>query len=89
MTLLPIKIVVSALVLAFVSAPSAEAAKTRKHKKGVAAPTVVTASPQYRGTNLFPGGPVMYGNEYLGTDPDPFIRAQLLRDLGAHFGGKD
>jgi hypothetical protein len=89
MTSLPIKIVVSALVLAFVSATAAEAAKSRKHKKGVAAPITMAASPQYRGTNLFPGGPVMYGNEYLGTDPDPFIRAQLLRDLGAYFGGKD
>src|SRR5262245_37331557 len=48
---LPIKIVVSALVLAFVSAASAEAAKSRKSKRGIAAPTVVTASPQYRGTN--------------------------------------
>jgi hypothetical protein len=89
MTSLPIRIVVYALVLAFVSVTSAEAAKSRKYKTRVAAPTAVAAAPQYRGANLFPAGPVMYGNEYLGTDPDPFIRAQLLRDLGAHFGGKD
>jgi hypothetical protein len=45
--------------------------------------------PLQRGANLFPPGPVYYGNQYLGNDPDPRVRLQLLRDLGAHFGGAD
>ncbi len=44
--------------------------------------------PRYRGTNLFPAGPVYNANDYLGDDPDPFIRLQLQRDLGAHYGGE-
>jgi hypothetical protein len=47
----------------------------------------VTVHPLYRGANLFPPGPIYYANEYLGDDPDPFIRLQIWRDLGAHFGG--
>ena len=45
--------------------------------------------PRERGTNLFPPGPVMYGSEYLGDDPDPFIRSQILRDAGVRFGSGD
>jgi hypothetical protein len=76
---------VAALV---VLAASVEAAQPRKQRQPVAAPGVA-AQPLARGTNLFPPGPVMYGNQYLGNDPDPFIRSQILRDLGAHFGGAD
>jgi hypothetical protein len=90
MTSLPVKLMVSAIGLAFVlSAMPADAAKARKHKKHVAAhAATVTAKSGYRGTNLFPAGPVYHANDYLGDDPDPFIRSQLLRDLGAHYGGE-
>jgi hypothetical protein len=90
MTSLPVKLMVSAIGLAFVlSAMPADAAKARKHKKHVAAHAVtVTAKSGYRGTNLFPAGPVYHAYDYLGDDPDPFIRSQLLRDLGAHYGGE-
>jgi hypothetical protein len=77
--------------LAFVvaSAP-AEAAKARKHKKVAGVHTTARVQSGHRGTNLFPVGPLYYnGNEYLGDDPDPFIRLQLWRDLGAHFGDSD
>lgn len=74
------------LALAFIVASPAEAAKARKHR-AVAQPTAVTVHPLYRGANLFPPGPIYYANEYLGDDPDPFIRLQIWRDLGAHFGG--
>ena len=83
------KTMVCATIAAFALAASAEAAAPRKHKKRMAQPTATVVSPAYRGANLFPPGPVMYGNVYLGTDPDPFIRSQLLRDLGARFGGDD
>jgi hypothetical protein len=41
------------------------------------------------GANVFPTGPLYFGNTYLGDDPDPNIRFQLWRDLGARFGGED
>jgi hypothetical protein len=40
-----------------------------------------------RGANLFHCGPITNGNDYLGTDPDPFIRLMIQRDLGAKYGG--
>jgi hypothetical protein len=83
------KTIVGATIVALVLAASAEAAQPGKQKKRLAQPTAAVVSPTYQGAQLFPSGPVMYGNEYLGTDPDPFIRSQLLRDLGAHFGGAD
>ena len=90
MTSLPIKMLVTAVGLAVVLASPADAAKARKHRKQVTIHTApVMVNMRYRGTNLFPPGPVMFGNEYLGDDPDPFIRSQLLRDVGAHFGGSD
>ena len=89
MMTLPVKILISACALVFVMSLPADAKQQRKHRKHVAAPTAAFAGPVYRGTNLFPPGPVMYGTEYLGNDPDPFIRSQILRDLGAHFGGHD
>ncbi|HEY6833144.1 MAG TPA: hypothetical protein VI251_11730 [Pseudolabrys sp.] len=78
---------VIALVL-MPSLPADAANKPRKHKQ----PRVVYASQQvpnhYRGADKFPAGPLYFnGSQYLGDDPDPFIRSQLWRDLGAHFGG--
>jgi hypothetical protein len=91
MASLAVKLMVSAIGLAFVlAAAPADAAKARKHKKHVAAHAVTaTANSRYWGTNLFPAGPIYNGNDYLGDDPDPNIRFQILRDLGAHYGGND
>ena len=86
---LTVKMVMAVAAIA-VALPSVADAKSRKPRKPVAAPTQLTVNPYARGANLFPPGPVMYGpNDYLGDDPDPFIRLQLMRDLGAHFGGTD
>jgi hypothetical protein len=41
------------------------------------------------GANLFPCGPLYNGNDYLGNDPDPFIRSMIQRDLGAKYGGPE
>jgi len=79
-----IKTVASAAALGFLLTCVADAAPARKRQQ-FARTGAVTAA--YRGANLFPPGPVMYGTEYLGDDPDPFIRQQILRDLGTHFGG--
>jgi hypothetical protein len=32
-------------------------------------------------------GPLYNGQDYLGTDPDPGIRFQIMRDLAARYGG--
>lgn len=84
------KLMVSCFGLTFaLVAASADAAQTRKQKKPHAAHgAAVVAKNGYRGANLFPAGPVYHGNDYLGTDPDPFIRLQLQRDIGAHYGGE-
>jgi hypothetical protein len=42
-----------------------------------------------RGANLFHCGPIYNSNDYLGTDPDPFIRLMIQRDLGARYGGAE
>ena len=91
MASLPLRLMGSFGVLAFVlaAAAPADAAKARKHKKHVTAHAVaVNAKSGYRGLDLFPAGPIYIGNDYLGDDPDPFIRLQIQRDLGAHYGGE-
>jgi hypothetical protein len=91
MASLAVKLMVSAISLALVlaAAAPADAAKARKHKKQVAAHAAVRVQTGYWGTNLFPAGPIYNGNDYLGDDPDPNIRFQIKRDLGAHYGGND
>lgn len=91
MTSFAVKLMVSTIALAFVLATApADAAKARKHKKHVAAhAATTTANSRYRGTNLVPAGPIYNGPDYLGDDPDPNIRFQILRDLGAHYGGEN
>jgi hypothetical protein len=87
MASLPLKLVVSCFALAFVTAGAPADAKTKKHRKPMHT-VEATAKSGYRGANLFPAGPVYNGRDYLGDDPDPFIRLQILRDLGAHYGGE-
>jgi len=92
MASLPVKLMMFAIALALVlaAAAPAEAAKVRKHKKhGVVHAASVTVNSRYRGTNLFPAGPIYNGTDYLGDDPDPFIRSQILRDLGSRYGGEN
>ena len=89
MSSLPLKVFVVALVAAFALATSANAEnseKVRKHKK-VARSKSVQADPYHRGTNLVPAGPLYFGGVYLGDDPDPNIRFQLMRDISGRFGG--
>jgi hypothetical protein len=90
MASLPVKLMVSAIGLALVlaAAAPAEAAKARKHKKQVAAPAAAAAKSGYRGTNLFRAGPIYNGYDYIGDDPDPFIRLMMQRDMGPRYGGE-
>jgi hypothetical protein len=75
--------------MAAAAAVPADAEKARKHKKVATAHPGVHAKTGYWGTNLVPAGPIYNGPDYLGDDPDPNIRFQIKRDLGAHYGGND
>jgi hypothetical protein len=79
------KFLVSAIALclglALVHTTPADA-KSRKHKGRAA----VGTHGQW-GTNLVRPGPLYNGQDYLGTDPDPNIRFQILRDLSGRYGG--
>lgn len=89
MASLPFKLMASAVAFAVAVAGAPADAKARKHKKHAAHAAQTVSQTRYRGVDLFPAGPVYNGKDYLGDDPDPFIRLQLLRDLGAHYGGED
>jgi len=91
MSSLPLKVLVAGFVAAFAFAASANAentGKVRKHKKVATTSKTVQADPYHRGTNLVPAGPLYFGGVYLGDDPDPNIRFQLLRDISGRFGGE-
>ena len=91
MSSLPFKILVATFVGAFALATLANAEnaeKVRKPKKVAAVSKTVRADPSHRGTNLVPAGPLYFGGVYLGDDPDPNIRFQLMRDISGRFGGE-
>ena len=88
MSSLLVKSFIATLAAAFVFASPADAAKTRKHKKIAVSSATTYADPQHRGTNLVRAGPLYFGGVYLGDDPDPNIRFQLLRDVSGRFGGE-
>jgi hypothetical protein len=67
-------------------ASSADAA-TRGKRATHSARTANTTS-SCRGANLFACGPIYNSTDYLGNDPDPFIRSMIQRDLGAKYGGE-
>jgi hypothetical protein len=67
------------------SAAAKSASKTRRTQPSTQA---TSSASSCRGNNLFRCGPVYNGNDYLGTDPDPFIRLMIQRDLGAKYGGE-
>ena len=78
---------VCALGLAVMLTSSANAANKIKKPKPAAPRPAAAATVPCRGANLFRCGPVYNGNDYLGNDPDPFIRLMIQRDLGAKYGG--
>jgi len=84
----PFKLLLCALGLVLVLGSSADA-KTAKKPKPSPQRGAVTGSVACRGADLFPCGPIYNGNDYLGEDPDPFIRLMIKRDLGAKYGGSD
>lgn len=90
MSSLLLKLLVATAAAAFALATSANAEnseKVRKHKKVATTSKTVRADPYHRGTNLVPAGPLYFNDVYLGDDPDPNIRFQLLRDISGRLGG--
>jgi hypothetical protein len=80
-----------AVSLSVLPGSSADAGNKVKHRHaGMHPRTVVAGSAvQYcRGANLFHCGPIYDSNDYLGDDPDPFIRLMIQRDLGIKYGGE-
>jgi hypothetical protein len=77
--------IVSAMGLAFVLAAPAEAKDRKDRKSATAQSTPSPAGPHYQGGVM--AGPLYNGQDYLGDDPDPNIRAYLLRDLTGRYGG--
>jgi hypothetical protein len=76
-------------ILAVVGATSATAASKAKRLQVRPGTTrIADAASHCRGANLFHCGPLYNGNDYLGNDPDPFIRLMIQRDLGAKYGGE-
>jgi len=70
---------------------SADAGYKVKHPHAGMPRTVVAGSTvQYcRGADLFHCGPIYNSNDYLGDDPDPFVRLMIKRDLGIKYGGEN
>jgi hypothetical protein len=75
-----------ALLLSQASSAAA-AGKAKRPQVRPRTTTLADASSHCRGANLFHCGPVYNGNDYLGSDPDPFIRLMIQRDLGSKYGG--
>jgi hypothetical protein len=66
---------------------AAHAANKKAKQSGAYAPhPASSATAACRGANLYPCGPIYSSYDYLGTDPDPFIRTMIQRDLGAKYG---
>jgi hypothetical protein len=91
-------ILLATITLALCLATPADAANTGKHKKPVAGATAhamkhrrttAVMQPAFRYQGGVPAGPLYNGQDYLGNDPDPNIRSQILRDLGGRYGGND
>jgi hypothetical protein len=81
MTKLPITLLVSAIGIALLAASPAEAAKRKHHSAAAPKQYMQAAEAPQRSQSVY------YGDKYLGSDPDPRIRYELRRDLGAAFGG--
>jgi hypothetical protein len=77
--------VASAVGLAVCLASPAEAKSSKDKKHGTAHRQAGSAGSNFQGGVL--AGPLYNGQDYLGDDPDPNIRAYLLRDLSGRYGG--
>jgi hypothetical protein len=79
------RLVISAFALAALGVTTAAAQAAPMHKHHYWNTAGVSTGPGFQGGVL--RGPLYNGQDYLGDDPDPNIRAYLLRDLGSRYGG--
>jgi len=90
-----VTLAISAVGFAFILATPAEAAKKKsKHTRSVATaqtmqyPQTAEAVPRagvgYQGGVM--RGPLYNGQDYIGDDPDPSIRAFLIKNLSGRYG---
>ena len=85
---LSVTLSVFAIGLAVVMASPAEAAKKKQHHQpGYASQAMVPGGTSGRFQGGVLAGPLYNGQDYLGTDPDPNIRAYILKDLDSRYGG--
>ena len=86
MKTLSVALIVSAIGLAVVASPAEAAKKKDRHHAGVSANAMVPGGT----TATFQGGvmrgPLYNGQDYLGDDPDPNVRAFLLKNLSGRYG---
>ena len=73
------------LALCLASPAEAKSGKDKKHTTVQRHATAGAAGSTFQGGVL--AGPLYNGQDYLGSDPDPNIRAYLLRDLSGRYGG--
>jgi translation initiation factor 2 gamma subunit (eIF-2gamma) len=74
--------------LAFAVASPAQAAAKKHRRHAVAGAYAMTpggTTAEFQGGVL--KGPIYNGQDYIGDDPDPNIRAYLIRDLDSRYGG--
>lgn len=76
------------IVTIAVTITASDASAASKSRKARHIAPMAGATSSCRGANRFPCGPVYNGTDYLGNDPDPFIRLMIQRDLGAKYGGE-
>ncbi len=88
-TLVPAALSLTVGIVLGLASP-AEAARDGKARKPAAAHSSKHCSPAVAAPRRdqlgVPEGPLYYGGDYLGTDPDPNIRSQILRDHGRYGG---
>ena len=87
MKTLAMALIVSALGLVVAASPAEAAKKKNRHHAGVSANAMAPGGTTAEFQGGVMRGPLYNGQDYLGDDPDPNIRAYLLRDLGSRYGG--
>ena len=84
---LPLKVLAAVVGIVVAAAAQAEAAPRKAKKKAaIAAASTTNVPARYKNGSVYPKGPVYNGSDYIGDDPDPFIRFQLFRDM-SRYGG--
>jgi Ni/Co efflux regulator RcnB len=92
-TLVAVGLVVSVAAVLALTAGSAMAQQSRSEQqrwrdwqRGQAAGAQARSQ---QGNSVYWNGCCQRGSIKMGTDPDPFIRSQILRDASGFFGGGD